>query len=65
MNNLQDVREAHQMWERKFENAGREGIVLDCGKSRSLISLLGRIFRKKPSRSATSDDRLVKDYQPV
>jgi hypothetical protein len=65
MSTLHDVREAHQMWERKVQNAGREGIVLNCGKSRSLVSFLCRIFRKKSAKSACGDRQLTKDYQPA
>ena len=65
MNTLQDVREAHQMWEHKFKNAGREGIVLNCGKSRSLTSLLRRIFHRVAEKSAVSGGDLREDYQPV
>ena len=45
------------MWEYFFQNAGREGIVLNCGKSRSVIGLLNRIFRNftdKPKGSGSS-----------
>jgi hypothetical protein len=43
MSTLQEVREAHQMWEWKFENAGRESIVLRDGKSKCLFrSLLSK-----------------------
>ena len=46
MNTLPDTREAHQMWEHKFKNAGREGIVLNGGKLRSLTSILSLITNK-------------------
>ena len=65
MNTLQDVREAHQMWEYKFKNAGREGIVLNCGKSRSLAGLLHRIFRSITEKPTGSEGNLRQDYQPV
>jgi hypothetical protein len=43
MSILQDVREAHQMWEWKIKNAGRESIVLRDGKSKGLLrSLLSK-----------------------
>ena len=59
MNSIQDVREAQQMWEYKFKYAGREGIVLTNGKSRSLSSILGSIIRSgtvKPTSSRGSVD---------
>ena len=44
MNTLEAVRDAQQMWEWKFQNAGRERIQLNCGKRGSLSGMLGRIF---------------------
>jgi hypothetical protein len=46
---LQDTREAQQMWERKFSNAGREGIVLSEGKTRGIFNLLRSAFSKGSS----------------
>ena len=53
MNTLQDVREAQQMWERKFQSAGRERIVLNCGKCGSLGGVVGRIIRKVTAKPVT------------
>jgi hypothetical protein len=55
MYTIQDVRDAHQMWEYMFQNTGREGIVLNCAKSRSLIGLLLRIFHKTVEKASTGD----------
>jgi hypothetical protein len=49
MNTLQDVREAQQMWEWKFNNAGREGIVLGEGKSGGILNLLRNTVSKGSS----------------
>ena len=65
MNTLQDAREAQQMWEHKFENADREGIVLNCGKPRSLATILSSIFHKMAVKPATSSGNLSEDFQPV
>jgi hypothetical protein len=53
MNTLQAVRDVQQMWEWKFENAGRERIVLNCGKRGGLAALakaVSGIFAIKPSQ---------------
>ena len=65
MNNLQDVREVHKMWEYKFQNAAREGIDLSTGKPRSLFSLLGRIINSVTAKPAVSGGNLREEYQPV
>jgi hypothetical protein len=44
---LQDVREAHQICERKFENAGRESINKNCGKQKTLFQVLGGLLARK------------------
>ena len=53
MNTLQDAREAQQMWERKFEHAGRERIVLSDGKQGALSTMVGRIFQNVTAKSAS------------
>ena len=55
MNTLQNVREAQQMWERKFQNAGRERIQLNCGKRGSLGGVFGRVFGGAARPTATRD----------
>ena len=55
MNTLQAVRDAQQMWERKFQNAGRERIVLNGGRRSGLVVLakaVSGIFAGKSSRKA-------------
>jgi hypothetical protein len=65
MNTLQDIREAQQMWEWKFSNAGREGIVLNCGKTWSIKSILNRITSTLKAPVA-SDSTVLRDrYQAV
>ena len=64
MNTLQDAREAQQMWEYKFKNAGREGIVLNCGKPRSLSSILGNIIRSITAKPVSDGSNLREEYQP-
>ena len=54
MNTLRDVREANQMWEQKFQNAGRERIVLSSGKRGALRGMLGRIGHTAAAKSAAS-----------
>ena len=49
-----DIIDAHQIWEQKFQNAGRERINLSVGKPRSLISILRYIIRKIVKKSADS-----------
>ena len=65
MNTLQDLREAQQMWEYKFQNAGREGIVLSDGKPRSLITVLQSIFHKIAAKLSVNKGNLRDDFQPV
>ena len=62
MNTLQDVREAQQMWEYKFKNAGREGVVLRIGKPRGLLS---SIVNKVTAKHATSSQKLRDGFLPV
>ena len=65
MTTLQDTREAHQMWERKMKNAGREGIELNCGKTWSIKSILSRITSAMKAL-VTADSTSLKDgYQAV
>lgn len=55
MNTLEAVRDAQQMWERKFQSAGRERIVFNGGR-RSGMAVLAKavsgIFALKASRKA-------------
>jgi hypothetical protein len=62
---LQDAREAQHMWERKFNNARREGIVLNCGKHRSIADLLGRIINKVKAPSTHSGAMLREAHQAI
>ncbi|MBN2389675.1 MAG: hypothetical protein JXR84_03055 [Anaerolineae bacterium] len=55
MNTLEAVRDAQQMWEWKFQNAGRERIVLNSGRRGGLATLakaVSGIFAVKSSRKA-------------
>ena len=54
MNTLEAVRDAQQMWEWKFQNAGRERIALNDGKRDVLSRVLGRIFHSATTKSAAS-----------
>jgi hypothetical protein len=65
MNTLQDVREAQQMWEWKFKNAGRESIVLNCGKSGSIAGLLNRITGNSKAPAVPTRAMLKDGYQAV
>jgi hypothetical protein len=62
---LNDTREAQHMWERKFSNAGREGIVLNCGKHRSIADLLSRIINKVKAPSTHSGAMLREGHQAI
>jgi hypothetical protein len=65
MYHIQDARDAQQMWEYKFKNAGREGIVLRDGKPGWLTRLLDLFTRDKSSKGTTSGSSLKEGYQPV
>ena len=65
MYTIQDVRDAHQMWEYKIKNAGREGIVLKDDKPGWINRLLKVVTRETPSKGSTSGSNLKKGYQPV
>ncbi|MGC9395888.1 MAG: hypothetical protein ACP5J4_13670 [Anaerolineae bacterium] len=55
MNTLEAVRDAQQMWEWKFQNVGRERIVLNGGRHGVLAALakaVRGIFAVKSSRKA-------------
>ena len=54
MNTLEAVRDAQQMWERKFQNAGRERIVHSSGKQGVLSGMLGRIFPSIAAKPAAN-----------
>jgi hypothetical protein len=55
---LQDTREAQQMWERKFNNAGREGIVLSDGKRKGLFRSVVKNNESKVTQTGI-DSKLV------
>jgi hypothetical protein len=54
MNTLEAVRDAQQMWEWRFQNAGRERIVLSGGKRGGLREMLGRIFHSVGAKPAAN-----------
>lgn len=65
MNNIQDARDAQQMWEYRFKNAGREGVALRIGKSRGIWARMVCIVSRVTGKSATSNRNLSDSYQPV
>jgi hypothetical protein len=48
---LNDTREAQHMWEQKFSNAGREGIVLADGKAKGLFHRRRRVNEARVAKN--------------